>query len=55
MDDGGKFTRLFVLTLISVPIVVVHSLGHVCNVYVFSVSNLSILSCLFPKVFLDNG
>lgn len=34
---------------------VIHSLGHVVNVYVFSVSDLSILACLFPRVFFNNG
>ncbi|CAB1331860.1 unnamed protein product [Coregonus sp. 'balchen'] len=34
---------------------VIHSLGHVVNVYVFSVSDLSILACLFPRVLADNG
>lgn len=35
--------------------VVVHSLGHVVNIYIFSISDLSILSCLFPKVLANNG
>lgn len=34
---------------------IVHSLGHVVNIYVFSVSDLNILSCLFPKVVSNNG
>lgn len=40
---------------VSVLTVVIHSLGHVVNIYIFSVSDLSILSCLFPKVFSNNG
>uniref|UniRef100_A0AAQ4PB93 Dual oxidase n=1 Tax=Gasterosteus aculeatus aculeatus TaxID=481459 RepID=A0AAQ4PB93_GASAC len=52
-DAAIDFHRFMAMT--AVLLAVVHSLGHVCNVYVFSVSNLSILSCLFPKVFLDNG
>uniref|UniRef100_A0A3P9DSH1 NAD(P)H oxidase (H2O2-forming) n=1 Tax=Maylandia zebra TaxID=106582 RepID=A0A3P9DSH1_9CICH len=31
------------------------NLGHVVNIYVFSVSDLNILSCLFPKVVSNNG
>ncbi|XP_073799398.1 dual oxidase 1 isoform X4 [Danio rerio] len=34
---------------------VVHSLGHLVNVYIFCISDLSILACLFPKVFSNNG
>lgn len=40
---------------VSLLIAVIHSLGHVVNIYIFSISDLSILSCLFPKVFLNNG
>ncbi|EHB07929.1 Dual oxidase 1 [Heterocephalus glaber] len=29
--------------------------GHVVNVYLFSISPLSVLSCLFPGLFHDNG
>lgn len=43
------------LTPASVVLVVVHSLGHVVNIYIFSMSDLGILSCLFPKVFFNNG
>ncbi|KAK1339018.1 hypothetical protein QTO34_019687 [Cnephaeus nilssonii] len=32
-----------------------HSAGHVVNVYLFSISPLSILSCLFPGLFHDDG
>ena len=34
---------------------VLHSVGHVVNVYLFSISPLSILSCLFPGLFHDDG
>ncbi|KAL8197165.1 UNVERIFIED_CONTAM: Dual oxidase 2, partial [Gekko kuhli] len=34
---------------------VLHTLGHVVNVYIFSVTPLSVLSCLFREVFLDDG
>uniref|UniRef100_A0A663M4W2 NAD(P)H oxidase (H2O2-forming) n=1 Tax=Athene cunicularia TaxID=194338 RepID=A0A663M4W2_ATHCN len=29
--------------------------GHIVNVYIFSVTPLSILSCLFPSVFVNDG
>ncbi|KAH0503274.1 Dual oxidase 1 [Microtus ochrogaster] len=32
-----------------------HSAGHAVNVYLFSVSPLSVLSCLFPGLFHDDG
>uniref|UniRef100_A0A8V5HDX9 NAD(P)H oxidase (H2O2-forming) n=1 Tax=Melopsittacus undulatus TaxID=13146 RepID=A0A8V5HDX9_MELUD len=31
------------------------SLGHIVNVYIFSVTPLSVLSCLFSNVFMDDG
>uniref|UniRef100_A0A8C6XMV9 NAD(P)H oxidase (H2O2-forming) n=1 Tax=Naja naja TaxID=35670 RepID=A0A8C6XMV9_NAJNA len=34
---------------------VLHTLGHVVNVYIFSVTPLSILSCLFSHVFMNDG
>ncbi|XP_054858275.1 dual oxidase 2 [Eublepharis macularius] len=34
---------------------VLHTLGHVVNVYIFSVTPLSVLSCLFSAVFIDDG
>ncbi|EDL80031.1 rCG26886, isoform CRA_a [Rattus norvegicus] len=34
---------------------VLHSAGHVVNVYLFSISPLSVLSCLFPDLFHDDG
>lgn len=36
-------------------VLVLHSAGHVVNVYLFSISPLSILSCLFPGLFHDDG
>nr|XP_023394868.1 dual oxidase 1 [Loxodonta africana] len=32
-----------------------HSVGHVVNVYLFSISPLSVLACLFPGLFRDDG
>ncbi|NXT78254.1 DUOX2 oxidase, partial [Zapornia atra] len=34
---------------------VLHTAGHVVNVYIFSVMPLSVLSCLFSSVFLNDG
>lgn len=34
---------------------VLHSAGHVVNVYIFSVSPLSLLACIFPSVFVNDG
>ncbi|NWI18868.1 DUOX2 oxidase, partial [Crypturellus soui] len=34
---------------------VLHTAGHVVNVYIFSVSPLSVLSCLFSSVFMNDG
>nr|XP_061812717.1 dual oxidase 1-like [Nerophis lumbriciformis] len=39
----------------AVVLAVVHSLGHVVNIYIFSISDLNILACLFPKVLINNG
>ncbi|XP_068459769.1 dual oxidase 1 isoform X4 [Clinocottus analis] len=52
-DAAIDFHRFMAMT--AILLTVVHSLGHVFNIYIFSVSNLSILSCLFPKVFSNNG
>uniref|UniRef100_A0A8C0EQK6 NAD(P)H oxidase (H2O2-forming) n=1 Tax=Bubo bubo TaxID=30461 RepID=A0A8C0EQK6_BUBBB len=34
---------------------VLHTAGHIVNVYIFSVTPLSVLSCLFPSVFVNDG
>ncbi|XP_034541530.1 dual oxidase 1 [Notolabrus celidotus] len=52
-DAAIDFHRFMAMT--AVLLSVVHTLGHVVNVYMFSISDLSILSCLFPKVFSNNG
>ncbi|XP_075883262.1 dual oxidase 1 [Nelusetta ayraudi] len=52
-DAAIDFHRFMAMT--AVLLSVIHSLGHVVNVYVFSVSDLSILACLFPRVFFNNG
>uniref|UniRef100_A0A673Z8N3 NAD(P)H oxidase (H2O2-forming) n=1 Tax=Salmo trutta TaxID=8032 RepID=A0A673Z8N3_SALTR len=52
-DAAIDFHRFMAMS--ALLLTVVHSLGHVVNVYVFSVSDLSILACLFPKVLVNNG
>ncbi|XP_068170354.1 dual oxidase 1 isoform X2 [Antennarius striatus] len=52
-DAAIDFHRFMAMT--AIILAVVHSLGHVVNIYVFSVSDLSIISCLFPRVFYNNG
>uniref|UniRef100_A0A3B4WR07 NAD(P)H oxidase (H2O2-forming) n=1 Tax=Seriola lalandi dorsalis TaxID=1841481 RepID=A0A3B4WR07_SERLL len=52
-DAAIDFHRFMAMTAIILS--VVHSLGHVVNIYIFSISDLSILSCLFPKVLSNNG
>lgn len=39
----------------SLSLSVLHSAGHVVNVYIFSVSPLSLLACIFPTVFVNDG
>ncbi|XP_044306436.1 dual oxidase 2-like [Varanus komodoensis] len=34
---------------------VLHTLGHVVNVYIFSITPLSILACVFSSIFFDDG
>uniref|UniRef100_A0A671MYW1 NAD(P)H oxidase (H2O2-forming) n=1 Tax=Sinocyclocheilus anshuiensis TaxID=1608454 RepID=A0A671MYW1_9TELE len=43
------------MAVTAVVLSVVHSLGHVVNVYIFCISDLNILACLFPRVFSNNG
>ncbi|XP_040894546.1 dual oxidase 1 [Toxotes jaculatrix] len=52
-DAAIDFHRFMAMT--AVILSVVHSLGHVVNIYIFSISDLSILSCLFPKILSNNG
>ncbi|KAK2842412.1 hypothetical protein Q5P01_012612 [Channa striata] len=52
-DAAIDFHRLMAMTAIILS--VVHSLGHVVNIYIFSISDLNILSCLFPNVLSNNG
>ncbi|XP_061578582.1 dual oxidase 1 [Cololabis saira] len=52
-DAAIDFHRFMAMTAIVLS--VVHSLGHVVNIYIFSISDLSILSCLFPRLLANNG
>uniref|UniRef100_H2LKU2 NAD(P)H oxidase (H2O2-forming) n=1 Tax=Oryzias latipes TaxID=8090 RepID=H2LKU2_ORYLA len=52
-DAAIDFHRSLAMT--AVVLSVAHSLAHVVNIYIFSISDLSILSCLFPKVLNNNG
>ncbi|XP_022048601.1 dual oxidase 1 [Acanthochromis polyacanthus] len=52
-DAAIDFHRFMAMTAIILS--VVHALGHIVNLYIFSISDLSILSCLFPRVFVNNG
>uniref|UniRef100_M3ZWF9 NAD(P)H oxidase (H2O2-forming) n=1 Tax=Xiphophorus maculatus TaxID=8083 RepID=M3ZWF9_XIPMA len=44
-----------IMAMTAIVLSVAHSLGHVVNIYMFSISDLSILSCLFPNVIVNNG
>ncbi|KAM6201100.1 dual oxidase 2-like isoform 2-T2 [Rhynchocyon petersi] len=43
------------IAMAAVILAILHTAGHVVNVYIFSVSPLSLLSCIFPSVFIDDG
>ncbi|XP_006883008.1 PREDICTED: dual oxidase 2 [Elephantulus edwardii] len=43
------------IAMAAVILAILHSAGHVVNVYIFSVSPLSLLSCIFPSVFINDG
>ncbi|XP_013365767.1 PREDICTED: dual oxidase 1 isoform X2 [Chinchilla lanigera] len=52
-DAAVDFHRLIAGT--AIVLTVLHSAGHVVNVYLFSISPLSVLACLFPGLFRDDG
>ncbi|XP_077737076.1 dual oxidase 1 isoform X2 [Canis aureus] len=52
-DAAVDFHRLIAST--AIVLTVLHSAGHVVNVYLFSISPLSVLSCLFPGLFHNDG
>ncbi|XP_070358304.1 dual oxidase 2 isoform X2 [Equus asinus] len=43
------------IAMAAVVLSILHSAGHVVNVYIFSVSPLSVLACIFPHVFVNDG
>ncbi|XP_069480819.1 dual oxidase 1-like [Ambystoma mexicanum] len=52
-DAAVDFHRLIAKT--AIVFTVLHLAGHIVNIYMFSISPRSILSCLFPEVFIDDG
>ncbi|KAI5100464.1 dual oxidase 1 isoform X2, partial [Silurus meridionalis] len=52
-DSAIDLHRLMAMT--AIILTVTHSVGHLVNLYIFSISELSILSCMFPQVFSNNG
>ncbi|KAM4746802.1 dual oxidase 1-like [Rhinophrynus dorsalis] len=52
-DAAVDFHRLVAKT--AIVLTVLHSVGHAVNVYMFSITPLSTLSCLFPKLFANDG
>ncbi|KAM4036443.1 dual oxidase 1-like [Anomaloglossus baeobatrachus] len=52
-DAAVDFHRLIAMSALVLSIF--HTLGHLVNVYIFTITPLSVLSCLFPTVFSDNG
>ncbi|XP_075711304.1 dual oxidase 1-like [Rhinoderma darwinii] len=52
-DAAVDFHRWIAMSALFLSIL--HSLGHLVNVYIFTITPLSVLSCLFPTVFADNG
>ncbi|XP_037690014.1 dual oxidase 2 [Choloepus didactylus] len=43
------------IAMAAVVLAILHSAGHVVNVYIFSVSPLSLLACIFPNDFMNDG
>ncbi|ELK05460.1 Dual oxidase 2 [Pteropus alecto] len=43
------------IAMAAVVLAILHSAGHVVNVYIFSISPLSLLACIFPNVFVNDG
>ncbi|XP_075064232.1 dual oxidase 1-like [Mixophyes fleayi] len=52
-DAAVDFHRWIAISALVLSIF--HTLGHLVNVYIFTITPLSVLSCLFPTVFADNG
>uniref|UniRef100_A0A8C6W7G8 NAD(P)H oxidase (H2O2-forming) n=1 Tax=Nannospalax galili TaxID=1026970 RepID=A0A8C6W7G8_NANGA len=43
------------IAMAAVLLAILHSAGHVVNFYIFSVSPLSLMACVFPNVFVNDG
>ncbi|XP_058397475.1 LOW QUALITY PROTEIN: dual oxidase 2 [Diceros bicornis minor] len=43
------------IAMAAVVLAILHSAGHAVNIYIFSVSPLSLLACVFPHVFVNDG
>ncbi|CAH6787975.1 Duox2 [Phodopus roborovskii] len=43
------------IAMAAVVLAVLHSAGHAVNIYIFSVSPLSLMACVFPNVFVNDG
>ncbi|XP_027982483.1 dual oxidase 2 isoform X2 [Eumetopias jubatus] len=43
------------IAMAAVVLAILHSAGHAVNVFIFSVSPLSLLACIFPNVFVNDG
>ncbi|KAM9311860.1 dual oxidase 1-like [Gastrophryne carolinensis] len=52
-DSAVDFHRL--IAMCALVLAILHSLGHLVNVYIFTITPLSVLSCLFPSVFENDG
>uniref|UniRef100_A0A8C5P9H6 NAD(P)H oxidase (H2O2-forming) n=1 Tax=Leptobrachium leishanense TaxID=445787 RepID=A0A8C5P9H6_9ANUR len=52
-DAAVDFHRWIAMSALILSIL--HTLGHLVNVYIFSITPLSILGCVFPTVFTDDG
>ncbi|XP_069837963.1 dual oxidase 2-like isoform X3 [Dendropsophus ebraccatus] len=52
-DAAVDFHRMIAMS--AIVLTIFHSVGHLVNVYIFTITPLSVLSCLFPTVFSDNG
>ncbi|CAH2273697.1 dual oxidase 2-like [Pelobates cultripes] len=52
-DAAVDFHRWIAMS--AVVLSVFHAVGHVVNVYIFSITPISILGCVFPTVFTDDG
>ncbi|KAG8440372.1 hypothetical protein GDO86_006214 [Hymenochirus boettgeri] len=52
-DSAVDFHRLIAMS--ALVLAILHSLGHLVNVYIFTIIPLSVLSCIFPTIFIDDG